>query len=254
MTEILEVINPEVMAILGEDCLFSHDDGPHDKENDLSNSSKKLRRKLGAADGVPVKFTFELDGKSFDGEFGYNAHHILPADAAVNDSPDLLKEMKKSGHLKGDVGYGVNHRNNGVFLPTEDKWDAAKYGLWSEIREEVDGYRMLYAYAYKTMSKTGRQFHTSHTDYSLWVKQRLEEIRVKMLQMKVECDPCKTKNAKEPYNPPYEIVAKLDSIADHVRGYLCGSPRRWLAPIVTSDEAEFYGVGITPEKMMAVDR
>lgn len=252
MTEILEVINPEVMAILGEDCLFSHEDGPHDKHNDLSNSPSLLRTNIGAKSGVPIKFSFELDGTHYDGELGFNAHHILPADAAVNKSPDLLKEMKKNGHLKGDVGYGVNHKNNGVFLPTDDRWDVGKFGKWSAVQKKRDGYRLLYAYAYAAMSKTGRQFHTAHPDYSRWVKQRLEEIRVKMLDMKDDCKKCKKKNAEEPFNPPYEIVAKLDSIADHVRGYLCGSPKRWLYPIVTSPEAEFYGVGITPETMAAV--
>lgn len=253
MTEILEVINPEVMAILGEDCLFSHEDGPHDKENDLSNSPSRLRTKIGAASGVPIKFKFDLDGTTYDGELGFNAHHILPADAAVNKSPNLLKEMKKgNNHLKGDVGYGVNHKNNGVFLPTDDRWDVSKFGKWSAVQKKRDGYRLLYAYAYAAMSKTGRQFHTAHPDYSRWVKQRLEEIRVKMLDMKDDCKKCEKKNAKEPYNPPYEIVAKLDSIAEHVRGYLCGSPKRWLYPIVTSPEAEFYGVGITPETMAAM--
>lgn len=253
MTEILEIINPEVMAILGEDCLFSHEDGTHDKTNDLSNSPAKLRTNLGAKSGVPIKFTFEHDGTKHDGELGFNAHHVLPADAAVNKSPDLLKEMKKgNGHLKGDVGYGVNHENNGVFLPTDDRWDVGKFGKWSAVQRKRDGYLLLYAYAYAAMEKTGRQFHTAHPDYSRWVKQRLEEVRVKMLEMKDDCKKCEKKNAAEPYNPPYEIVAKLDSIADHVSGYLCGSSKRWIYPIVTSPEAELYGADYTPAKLAAL--
>jgi hypothetical protein len=252
MTEFLEVINAEVMEILGDECLFSHEDGEHKLKNDLSNSPSKLRTKLGATKGEPIQFTFELDGTSYKGELGFNAHHVLPADAAVNKATALLKEMKKSGHLKGDVGYGVNHKNNGVFLPTDDRWNVAKFGKWSTMMKKQDGYRLLYAYAYWAMKKTGKQFHTAHPDYNRWTKQRLEEIRVKMLEMKEDCDKCEKKNAKEPFNPPYEIVDKLDAIAEHVRGYLTGSSRRWLYPLVTSPEAEFFGAGITPDTMAAV--
>lgn len=255
MAEFLEVINQEVMKILGDECLFSHEDGPHDLTNDLSNSPSKLRRELGAKYGVPIPFTFTLDGTSYDGELGFNAHHVLPADAAVNKSPDLLKEMKKGkGHLKGDVGYDVNGKRNGVFLPTDDKWDVSKFGKWSAVQKKQDGYRLLYAYAFWAMRATGKQFHTAHPDYSRWVKQRLEEIRVKMLEMKEDCDECAKKNAKEPFNPPYEVRERLYAIAEHVSGYLTGSPRRWLYPLVTSPEAEFYGAGITPETMKAVPR
>lgn len=254
MTEFLETITAEVMAILGDDCVFSHEDGPHNAKNDLSNSPSKLRTRLGKADGEPIIIAFMLDGTVDRAELGFNAHHVLPADAAVNASKKLLKEMKKGKHLKGDVGYGVNHKNNGVFLPTEDRWDAGKYGKWSALQKTQDGYRLPYAYAYWAMRLTGRQFHTAHPDYSRWVKQRLEEIRIKMLAMKDACKKCEKKNAEEPFNPPYQLVRKLDSIADHVRGYLTGSPKRWLMPLITSPEAEFYGAGITPETMAAVAR
>ncbi len=247
MTEFLEFMNAEVMAILGDKCIFSHQDGPHDKKNDLSNSSKKLRtnrKKIGDHSGDPTTLSFSLDGKSYNSELGFNAHHILPADAAVTKAAELLKVMKaqaNGGDLKGDIGYGVNHENNGVFLPTEDRWDAAKFGLWSEVMEEQDGYRLLYAYAYWAMKQTGHQFHTGHQDYNDWVLNRLEEIKVKMVESKKGCDVEKCKKASTPWNPPYQLVGKLDDIAKKVKGYLTGSPRRWLAPLVTSPEAEHYG-------------
>jgi len=256
MTEFLEAVNAEIMAILGDECLFSHDDGPHNKNNDLSNSSKNLRTHMergGDDTGAVFPLTFSLNGDSYQSDLGFNAHHILPADAAVNKAKQLLKLMKKQGDgdLKGDIGYGVNHRKNGVFLPTDDKWDVAQFGKWSAVMKKQDGYQLLYAYAYAAMKRTGRQFHTGHPDYSRWVLQRLEEIKVKMLESNRDCKQNKC-TKKKPWNPPYNLVGKLDSISQHVRGYLTGSPRRWLSPIVTSPEAEFYGVGITPEKMAAI--
>lgn len=261
MAELLETINAEVMAIFGDECPFSHKDGPHDKANDLSNSSKRLRRNLekaGDESGEVVTIPWECDGEHHKGPLGFNAHHILPADAAVAKAHELLKVMKKQGdggELKGDIGYGVNHENNGVFLPTEDKWDVAKHGAWSEVMKKQDGYRLLYAYAYWSMKLTHRQFHTSHGDYSDWVLNRLEEIKVKMIEAKNDCAEGKCKKTK-PWNPPYELVRKLDNIAQHVKGYLTGSPRRWLAPLVTSPEAELYGLaelrGIEGTKILDV--
>jgi hypothetical protein len=258
MTQFGEMVRAEIMAILGEECLFSHQDGPHNKTNDLSNSSSKLRTNLENADddsGQVISLTFELDGKRHRSDLGFNAHHILPADASVAKAEQLLKIMKKQGEgdLKGDIGYGVNHAKNGVFLPTEDKWNIAKYGKWSEVMAVQDGYRLLYAYAYAAMMETDRQFHTGHGDYSDWVLQRLEEIKVKMVESKRDCKQNKCKK-KKPWNPPYSLVGKLDSISAHVKGYLTGPKSLWLMPLVTSPEAEMLGAGITPDNFLAVDR
>jgi hypothetical protein len=119
--------------------------------------------------------------------------------------------------------------------------------------KQKDGYRLLYAYAYAAMKQTGRQFHTGHPEYSDWVLQRLEEMKIKMIESKRECTEGKCKK-KKPWNPPYSLVGRLDSLSERVKGYLIGSPKRWLAPLVTSPEAELYGVGVTPDTLRAVDR
>ncbi|HEY2852768.1 MAG TPA: AHH domain-containing protein [Gemmatimonadaceae bacterium] len=252
-------INNEVDAILGDDCLFDHADGPYNEHNDLSNSSADLRDNLedaGDNSGRPIMIEFGLDGRVEEAELKFNAHHLLPADASVNKATELLKIMNSQdngGDLKGDIGYGVNHENNGMFLPTEDAWDVARFGTWKGLQKIQDGYRLAYAYAYWAMRHTGRQFHTSHGDYSLWVLSRLEEIKMKMLQAKRECKENKCKKTK-PWKPPYNLVGKLDAIAEHISSYLREPSYRWLAPLVTSPESELYKFGMTPEEFGVEDR
>jgi len=252
-------INNEVDALLGDDCLFDHADGPYNEHNDLDNSPAKLRRnreKAGDDTGEPITFAFMHDGLVDKAPLAFNAHHLLPADDSVNKAKELLKIMNSQdngGDLKGDIGYNVNGKNNGVFLPTEDHWDVAKYGKWSAVMKKQDGYRLLYAYAFWAMRLTGRQFHTAHKEYNKWVLARLEEINLKMLESKKECKQDKCKKTK-PWKPPYSLVGKLDAIAEHIKGYLTGPSYRWIPPLVTSPEADMYGAGVTPDNFYAVDR
>lgn len=245
MAELGEMVTVALILDMDSACPFSHEKPKHEKQNDLTNNPSKLGRNLGGGDPIPL--SFYVRGRKFEMELGFGAHHLVPGDASLNKATALLKLMKK-GEMKGDIGYGVNHERNGVWLPGNYRWDAASKGKWSTLGAS-GGFEVQFAYAYYAMQVTGRQFHDSHTDYSAWVRRTLEKIRVKTLALQAGCDECKEINAKKPWNPPYTLVGVIDRLSSRLRGYVTGPVSRWKPPFCTSSMAVLVGAGWTPEKV-----
>jgi hypothetical protein len=250
MSEIGEAVGVALADELTTECPFSHDEGPHDKKNDLKNNSHKLGSSL-AGDGDPepdVEVTYTFLGKKKTVKVICGAHHLIPGNASLAKSQKLLKLMKK-GELKGDIGYGVNHANNGVWLPGNYAWNAQSALRWGRLSAE-GGLEIQYAYAYAAMSKMRRQFHDAHPVYSGEVRAILEKIRLKLLDVKAGCEKCQEVNGKKPYNPPYGLVGILDGVSAHLLGMVTGSSVLWKT-FYTSEMSILYSQGLRPETMLS---
>lgn len=138
------------------------------------------------------------------------AHHLIPI-SSMAMVEELHKYIKKSSKISGDIGYDINHPNNGLWLP-------GKKGL-TEYSESIIG----------IIRVAKSQIHnSSHPDYRTNVMEILSELHDKINNDdKPEyCRICrrKLKNTKQ---PPYGLVARLDWISRKMKRFLTGNPRRW---------------------------
>lgn len=248
MTQLGEGVSVVVTAALVDECLMDHDGGPYDKKNDLNNNSALLGSNLKTG-GEPFKVSFTLGTTDYELDVTVAAHHLVPGNESLLRAQQLVAWMKKGKNVKGDIGYGVNHENNGVWLPGSYAWNAQSLTTWKKLGASADGVQLQYAYAYTAMRKSGRPWHDRHTDYSAWVKRTLEKFRVKMLEMRSACPKC-DQNAKKPWPPPYALVSRIDGLSARLRGRLQGPRTGWVPPFNTSRWAVLYAIGRTPNNML----
>lgn len=248
MTQLGEGVGIAVTSELVDECLMEHGDGPYKKKNDLVNDSAALGSNLKSG-GAPFKVSFNLDGAAYDLDVTVAAHHLIPGNESLLRAQALVAWMKKGKNVKGDVGYGVNHEKNGVWLPGSYAWNSQSIQMWKQLGATAHGVQTQYAYAYCAMKKTGRPWHDRHTDYSGWVKRTLEKFRIKMLDTRTGCSKCK-KKGKKPWPPPYLLVGRMDSLSSRLRGRLLGPSKGWLPPFNTSRWAMLYALGRTPNTML----
>jgi hypothetical protein len=109
-------------------------------QNDLSNSSSKLRTRLTngwstqlwiyegdkvvSKKNQPTQKTpendcepppVEVDSRPYP--YSRSAHHLIPADASLPKS-SLKDLIEKGNEVFGDIGYDINGAENGIWLPT----------------------------------------------------------------------------------------------------------------------------------------
>jgi len=67
--------------------------------------------------GKPEAKPVRLNNKLFDATVA--AHHLIPGNAALKESELFLSEeyLWKDGKAKGNIGYNINAKNNGVWSP-----------------------------------------------------------------------------------------------------------------------------------------
>lgn len=248
MSQLGEAMSVVVTARLIDECLMDHGDGPYNKKNDLDNNSTLLGSNL-ASGGDPFTVSFSLGDTPYSIDVTVAAHHLVPGNESLLRAQSLVAWMKKGKDVKGDIGYGINHKKNGVWLPGSYAWNSQSTKMWRQLGATADGVQVQYAYAYSAMKKSGRPWHDRHTDYSAWVKRSLQKFQVKMLEMRTGCDRCRQK-AKKPSPPPYGLVSRVDGLSTRLRARLLGSPKGWVPPFNTSRWAVLYAIGRTPNNML----
>jgi hypothetical protein len=248
MSQLGEPVAVAMADDLVDECPFSHDDNPPSKTNDLTNNPSKLGTNLKGGDAIQIKVKVRTNVRTM--ECGFGAHHVIPGDASLNKSSQLLPWMKK-GDLKSDIGYGVNHANNGIWLPGNYGWDPKTVMKWGKLAAS-GGFEIQFGYAYAAMTATQRQFHDAHPVYSTWVRLTLEKMRVKMLEMKTDCSHCDKKNNKKPYNPPFKLVGMLDGLSERLRGKLRFPASQWVPPFYTSEMSVLMHTGMTPDSLALI--
>jgi hypothetical protein len=173
-------------------------------ENDEDNSSSKLGENLPAAPGWTIKCPATAANVSVVAA----AHHCIPGGASLAKATDLHDFMRKDGPFSHatDIGYGVNHARNGVWLPGnygvrrgKDHYTADWSGQQPSFKTE---------YANRAMARAGAQFHDAHSKYNKNVLQTLESVSEKLGEPEQHCPVC-SKKLKHT-RPPYGLVGRLD--------------------------------------------
>jgi hypothetical protein len=265
------------------ECPFSHDKAGV-VQNDLNTSASKLgtcmgngtsTRKWDDSSGTfkpkkidapkqkktdviaePHEVFLALDhlGNSIFTPFSVAAHHLIPGEASLPES-SLIGYIKGGDIISSDIGYGVNGRENGIWLPTHHalsqhmpvlpfQTEAHAYASMSSEGNDTVG-STVSMYTQAVMERTNCQFHDDHTsatDYSNFVIRVLNKIHANLVAIKSSnCDKCKeVTDAGGKLPPPHSLVYRLNNVSTRLAGFLVGSPRSWRPPVYTSPHARSF--------------
>jgi hypothetical protein len=237
-------------------CPFCAEDKPADGQNKLDNDASKLRSACHEEDclGLPepggstmwcVVYTHPETGVQDISEVRTNPHHCIPGDASLKGHKILEAIKKDEGTITADIGYDVNGRPNGIWLPTIIEHFYAGYtnvdpiaGIsWGSLSKDYPNEQFSMAEA--AMYESRRQFHDAHPDYSLHVTGRLDKLFDKLILRKQQC-PVAGPKAKPNVPPPFALVHWLNALSHAMASHLSNEPTRWKDPIFTSRHAKEF--------------
>ncbi|MGH8620726.1 MAG: AHH domain-containing protein [Burkholderiales bacterium] len=178
--------------------------------NYQKNRSGMLAQNIGAA----PEHRLTVEGET--GDLRPGAHHLIPGNAALKPSAVRPHLGTQTGTDVKNVGYNVNSRANGVWLP-------GNYAVrpWSTRLP-----RFQRRYAYAAMLAMDAQFHDAHTRYSETVRMALNACAAKVeFFAKIACPECRRGGGEQ--DPPYAIVARLNAISGYLDGKVTGDPAAW---------------------------
>lgn len=214
----------------------------------FKNDASKLGKALG---GVPdnkcvgfqvtvrsgakrVKQTMSLEVK-------VAAHHLIPGNASLKQS-ELFKSKKyiwKNGVAKGNIGYNVNAKPNGVWLP--GNYAMRPWGTGGATFAEQRGITPE-DYAFEAIEAWNAQFHDAHGIYSDFVKDALDKIYDKLeANASLWCPEAK-KNEKKASerSPMYVLVSRLNTISGRMKRMLKTPTMNWRKNVYTSRFSKDY--------------
>lgn len=219
-----------------EDCWYCKEKGKHEKQTDVEadpetsnneseddvpeNDEKNDASKLGINIGDKLSWSITCPADGVSTTVLSAAHHCIPGNASMKKAKNLLKFMKEGQspvNLAGDIGYSINHRNNGVWLPGNYNVRSGKehytknWGGYTGVTG--DGFKN--EYAKRAMKAATVQFHDAHPEYSDNVLETLNNIAKKLGKPKEECPVCGEKYDKT--RPPYGLVGRIDSVSSEHR-------------------------------------
>ncbi|MBN1602713.1 MAG: AHH domain-containing protein [Chitinispirillaceae bacterium] len=245
-------------------CPFCAEDKPQSKKNDLNNNASDLRTscKTGDCLGHPepigsdawtVVYIHPETNKDDISEVRSNPHHCIPGKASLKgdfEHPILEAIEKAKGTITADIGYNVNSKPNGIWLPTiiehfyggRTNVDPIAGIKWGELTKKYPNDQFSMAEA--AMFEAKRQFHDAHPDYSEYVKGQLDKIFDKLILRKQKCPEAGPK-AKPNVPPPYALVSWLNACSRGMAQHLSNDPTRWRDPIYTSRHAKSFQEKLT---------
>jgi hypothetical protein len=164
------------------------------------------------------------------------AHHCIPGEASLAQASALHDFMRKDGpnDFASDIGYNVNHANNGVWLPGNYavRADNPEFNLktWSAHAPSFQK-----TYVKRAMAEaSGKMFHDAHRKYNGKVLGTLNSIAAKLTKPdKKKCPICKAELNKGKARPPFGLVGRLDFVSGKHRTML-------LSPTPTTVEAGYF--------------
>jgi hypothetical protein len=118
-------------------------------------------------------------------EASFAAHHLIPGDEALKPSQrfqDDQNGLRTQGKAEGNVGYDVNNKANGVWLPGNYAYSQGKASIWGEGGKGFEAAKKVTVddYSGAAIEVSGAQYHDRHKDYSERVKKLLYEIHSKI--------------------------------------------------------------------------
>jgi len=220
-----------------------HDEDAEAKTGDdmpgykFKNDAGKLGTALG---GKPEAKAVGLSNKLFDAAVA--AHHLIPGNAALKNST-LFKSKKylwKDGKAKGNIGYNVNAKANGVWSP--GNYGVRPWGTKGATFEAENPGLAAKDFAFAAMEAWGTQFHDAHPDYSEFVTDCLDKVHKKLkAQEEIWCPEAKKKEKNpEEKDPLYALVRRLDTISARMERMLIFPTTNWKRNIYTSRFVEQY--------------
>jgi len=241
----------EAMAVeigLGDDesCPFCKEKDNQGRTNDFSNNSSKLGTSIGEEPNWMVDVPHPMVGMDYvENRLRTNAHHLIPADASFNPHPTIKRLLDVAdGDIVENVGYGVNHGKNGVWLPSypEDYQQTQVKSVpitWGAMTSDYPS--MQHRITVIAMQHTRRQFHDAHEPYSNFVSKCLDKICEKVITTAGKHD-CKTpvEQMAKPWQAPFSLCGRLDGLSARLRGLVTCPPKQWRDPVFTSAHAKTY--------------
>lgn len=196
----------------------------------FKNDSGKLASNLGKSPGLKQIFLAKRRCN-----VSVAAHHLIPGNAALKKSDLFVSEeyLWTDGKAKGNIGYDVNSRPNGQWLP-------GNYAVRPWSTQDAD---FKQQYAYRAIDKWQMQFHDAHEKYSDEVRLALDQIYTKLeAGMDLWCPEAKKKKKRKAAerNPLYGLVARLHSVSDRLRRYLVYPVSNWRTNLWTSAHSLNY--------------
>jgi hypothetical protein len=215
------------------DCPFEHRPMTHDKENfmpppETKNNAKTLGTNLETeskrVENIPVRF--QCHNVKYSEEVQFTPHHIIPGNESWPSSTLFKWVAESEGLICKDIGYDVNAASNGVDLPGHTAASS-----WTD-----PSFQERYAFNAIVSDTKKRQFHDRHAAYSDFVVNVLNKIASKLeAKPKPGCGKKHCGGSKaEPFDPPYQLLERLDGVALRLEKKLTGDARRWKAPLFTS--------------------
>jgi len=220
-----------------------HDEDAEAKTGDnvptykFKNDAGTLGRSLG---GKPGAKAVRLKNKIFDASVA--AHHLIPGNAALKNS-QLFKSKEylwKDGKAKGNIGYNINAKANGVWSP--GNYGVRPWGTKGAVFEAENPELKAKDFAFAAMEAWGTQFHDSHKAYSEFVKDCLDKVFDKLeAQEELWCLEAKKREKNpEEKDPLYALVQRLDTISARMKRMLEFPTTHWKRNIYTSRFVEQY--------------
>lgn len=196
------------------------------EEQNLNNDSSKLGLNLGHKPDWTLTSGGE-DGTAAEASIVAAAHHLIPGNGSLKKVTGLLKLIYASkNYISKDIGYDINCRQNGIWLPALSKGGWKKLsGTLNEIGQKKD------KIAQSAMRVAGAQFHQAHPTYNGRVETTLKAIADKINP--VVNDPPKCPICGDPTpesdkkRPPYGLVGRLNALSRLYRKFLTGPVRKW---------------------------
>lgn len=197
------------------------DDEDGAPENDVSNCSSALGNNLGDEPDWVIRSPENVAAPS---PIVPAAHHCIPGEASLAKATSLHHFMREGGPMKlsSDIGYDVNGKANGVWLPGNYAVRPGQHGWTKKWGNFATSFKN--EYSRRAMKKANRQFHDAHVSYNNKVLKTLEAMVAKLGKPKKNCPVC----GKE-YNrtrPPYGLVGRLNGVSSQHRRMLVGMSAR----------------------------
>jgi hypothetical protein len=243
MTELMESVNAAASVDKGWKCPFPHKPLKHNRKNVLpppktANNASTLSDNLDAESKhvANIALKFRSGGKEHKMEAQFTAHHLVPGNETWPKTRLNKWVDKRKNWIKGDIGYDVNDAANGLDLPGNTV--AAQAGKWGNETFQKD-----YAFVCMTSDTKDRQFHDRHPSYSDFVINVMNKIATKLEKERKDNGCGKTDcggAGKKKYDPPYELLERINGVASRMASKLVGSARKWKPPVMTSRFALMY--------------
>lgn len=244
--EMLESISPPAPAGPWK-CPYAHEKGKkHDKKNKLPTKAKNDATKLGDNLKEEQQTSIKVKGASYDAQLA--AHHILPGNESWPKTDLFAWIDDAKGKVRGDIGYDVNGATNGVNLGDDELFPKSKLA------------KKDYAFGFMATRKV--QFHDRHPAYSDFVINTLNKIAARLDEEankqkgkgcgEKDCGGAKGADGK--FDPPYQILSRIDATARRLKGYLIGKSDKWRMPVMTSRFSVMYKASVTEEEARAALR